>query len=90
MVSKVDKSKIGMLLKLRNYFTTGLLVLTPTVITIWILVKTFRWFDNILGQWYTQLFEYLNLPLTYIPGLGALTLVILIALIGFFARQYAG
>ncbi|MBT4483259.1 MAG: DUF502 domain-containing protein [Candidatus Latescibacteria bacterium] len=90
MVRKDDRSKMGMLLRLRNYFTTGLLVLTPTFVTIWILVKTFRWFDNILGRWYTQLFEYLNLRRTHIPGLGAITLFVLIALIGFLARLYVG
>lgn len=90
MKSKHVKIRIGMLYKLRNYFTTGLLLLTPTVITIWILYRFFMWFDNILGKWYTQLFQSLDLSVTHFPGLGALTLVILVTLIGFFARQYAG
>ena len=87
--SKVKK-KSGILLKLRNYFTTGLLVLAPTAVTIWILVQVFRWFDNILGRWYTQLFEYLEFNKTHLPGLGAVTLVILVTLIGLLARHYAG
>ena len=90
MKSKDVKTKIGMLKKLRNYFTTGLLVLTPTVVTIWIMFQFFKWFDNILGKWYTRLFQSLDLGITHFPGLGAFTLVLLVILIGFFARQYAG
>ena len=81
---------MGFVLKIRNYFTTGLLVLAPTAVSIWILIQVFRWFDNILGKWYTQLFEYLELGDTYFPGLGALTLFIIITLIGILARQYVG
>ncbi|HUT63058.1 MAG TPA: DUF502 domain-containing protein [Anaerolineae bacterium] len=76
--------KIGFFFKLRNYFTAGLLVVAPTAVTIWILFQVFKWFDNILGKWYTRLFE------THIPGLGAITLFIIITLIGFLARQYVG
>ena len=81
---------MGFILKIRNYFTAGLLVLAPTAVSIWILFQVFKWFDNILGKWYTQLFEYLELGKTHIPGLGALTLFIVITLFGILARQYAG
>jgi len=81
---------MGFFLKLRNYFMAGTLVLAPSAVSVWILIQVFRWFDNILGRWYTQLFEYLELEVTHIPGLGAITLFLLITLIGIFARQYAG
>lgn len=98
MDTKSTKRKAGivqrLLLKLRNYFTTGILVLAPTAVSIWILDKMFRWFDNILGKWYTELFRELSLDhaytIRYIPGIGAFTLAIFIIIIGFFARQYAG
>lgn len=89
-MGKKTKKKTGFLLRIRNYFTAGALVLAPTAVSVWILVQVFRWFDNILGKWYTQLFEYLELDVTHIPGLGALTLFLLITLIGILARQYAG
>ena len=76
--------------KLRNYFTTGLLVLAPTAVTIWLLVILFRMFDGIFGKLYTRLFEYLGFQVTHIPGLGALTLVVIITLFGYFVRFYAG
>ena len=90
MLKKSEKSKKNIIFRFRNYFTTGLLVLAPTAISIWILVRVFYWFDNILGKWYTMLFEKLDLNKTHIPGLGAITLLILVTLIGFFARQIAG
>ena len=84
------RRKMGFILKIRNYFTTGAMVLAPTAVSIWILLQVFKWFDNILGKWYTQLFEYLELEKTHIPGLGALTLIIIISLIGILARLYVG
>ena len=89
-MGKKSKTKISFVLRIRNYFSAGALVLAPTAVSVWILVQVFRWFDNILGKWYTHLFEYLELDVTHIPGLGALTLFLLITLIGILARQYAG
>ncbi|MDP2984215.1 MAG: DUF502 domain-containing protein [Candidatus Latescibacter sp.] len=89
MVNKEEKKK-SRFHKLRNYFTTGLLILTPTAVTIWVLVILFRMFDGIFGKLYTRLFEYLGYSVTHIPGLGALTLVIFITLFGFFVRFYVG
>lgn len=85
-----DKPVKGFLVHLRNYFTTGLFILAPTAVSVMVLVWVFRWFDNILGQWYTRLFEVLNLPVTHITGLGAITLAILVTFIGFMARLYIG
>lgn len=82
--------KSHLYLKLRNYFTTGLLVLMPTAVTIWVLVFFFRMFDGILGRLYTRLFVFLGGELTYFPGLGALTLAVIITLFGYFVRFYAG
>jgi len=90
MEKKDEKSKLGFIYKIRNYFVTGLLLLTPSVVTIWILLRVFKWFDNILGKWYTRLFEDIGFKTTYYPGLGALTLAILIILTGYLARQYVG
>lgn len=79
-----------LLQKLRTYFTTGLLVLAPTAVTVWVLVLLFRMFDGVLGKFYTRLFEYLGFQTTHIPGLGAITLAVVITLFGYFVRFYAG
>jgi uncharacterized membrane protein len=76
--------------KLRSYFTTGLLVLAPTAVTIWLLVVIFKTFDGILGHSYTRLFEYLGFEVTYYPGLGAVTLAVIVTLFGYVFRFYAG
>ncbi len=78
------------LLKLRRYFTTGLLVLAPTAVTVWVLVLIFRMFDGVLGSFYAGLFEYLGFETTHVPGLGALTLAVIITLFGYLVRFYAG
>jgi uncharacterized membrane protein len=88
--SKKHRKVSGVLHKLWNYFTTGMLVLAPTAVSIWVLVKMFRWFDNILGKWYAALFYNLELKIPYIPGMGALTLVLIIIVIGMIGRHYAG
>jgi len=90
MAAKESRRNIGFLFRLRNYFTTGLLVLAPSAVSVWILIQVFKWFDNILGKWYIRLFESLGFKMTHFPGLGAVTLFILVTLIGFFARQYVG
>ncbi len=90
----VEKGKSGffrgILLKLRNYFTTGLFVLAPTIVTLWVLYHAFRVFDGVFGQLYAKyIFERLGMSYS-IPGLGAITLTLLIILTGAFTRLYAG
>jgi len=89
MAGKDEKSKLGLLYKLRNYFTTGLLLLAPTAVSIWILIQTFKIFDGILGKLYTR-YVFDRLGLEAPPGLGAVTLTVIIILIGMLARLYAG
>jgi len=79
----------SILSKLRNYFTTGLLVLSPTAISVWILIQTFRFFDGILGKLYTR-FIFARYDIPSPPGLGAITLALIIILIGMVARHYVG
>jgi uncharacterized membrane protein len=90
MTSESKTSKKSFLQKLRSNFTTGLLVLMPTAVTIWVLVFFFRMFDGILGRLYTRLFDFLDLGWRYIPGTGAFTLAIIITLFGYFVRFYVG
>ena len=89
MADKDTKNRMRFVLKLRNYFTTGLLILAPTVVSIWVFVQVFKVFDGILGRFYTKyVFERFEIP--KIPGLGAITLTVLVILIGWIGRQYAG
>ncbi len=79
--------------KLRNYFVTGLLVLVPISLTIFIINYLFLKIDSILRDVIYKFFRsQLGLPLGNepIPGLGFITLVLLIIVVGMLARNYFG
>src|SRR6476659_9859389 len=70
---------------LRRYFLTGLLLVTPIWGTILVLKTLFVAVDGILGDAVAEL-----VPDHYIPGLGIVTLVLLIFLVGLFAANFIG
>lgn len=75
--------------KLKKHFITGLLFLAPTIVTLWVLKRAFLIFDGILGEVYRRfVFGPFDLPTP--PGLGAVTLIAIIILVGWSARFYVG
>ena len=74
---------------LKNYFLTGLLVILPIFITVYIILSLIRAMDAILK--YIPA-EYL--PETYlqihIPGLGLILVVILVFVVGLLTRNFIG
>jgi uncharacterized membrane protein len=70
---------------LKRYFLTGLLVVTPIWGTILILKTLFVTVDGILGDVLAQL-----VPAYYVPGLGIVTLIVLIFSVGLFAANFMG
>lgn len=72
---------------LKRYFLTGLLVITPIWGTVLILKTLFLTVDSILGE---MLAEVVITKGYYVPGLGILTLVILIFLAGIMATNLIG
>lgn len=62
--------------KLANYFLNGLLIVAPITLTVYILVGIFMWLDGLLN-------------LNGYPGLGLLTMLVLITIVGFIARSFA-
>lgn len=78
--------------KTKSYFVTGLIVLIPLVLTIYIIWKLFIAIDGILQGVVSQLFSRLGLGevgQTYI-GLGFISVILLILLTGLIARNYIG
>lgn len=71
---------------LKRYLLTGLLVVTPIWGTILVLKTLFVAVDGILGDVVSR---YLT-PASYIPGLGIVTLVLLIFLVGVLAANFIG
>ena len=74
--------------RLRKYFITGLAVVVPVFLTVYVLVVLFRFTDNILGRFLNVYFR--NTLGFYIPGLGVLIFLLLILSAGFLANRYIG
>ncbi len=89
MADETEKKPTSIHIKLRAYFTTGLLVLAPTMVSIWIFIQAFRFFDSIFGSLYKN-FIFDNLELPTPPGLGLITLIVFIIIIGMLTRLYVG
>ncbi len=79
--------------RLRNYFFTGLLVVVPIGVTIWIVYGIFQFMDTwfrdlvITQDWWKQ---YLGEAIPLEHGVGFVLTVIIICMIGFFASLYIG
>lgn len=71
---------------LKRYFLTGLLVITPIWGTVLILKTLFVTVDGILGDMLAKVVT----PGYYVPGLGILTLILLIFSIGVLAANFIG
>ena len=69
---------------LRNYFFTGVVVLTPVAVTGYVLWKGFRILDGLLGDLIARLLGQ------RIPGTGAVATLALITLLGMVAANVAG
>jgi len=79
--------------KIQSYFLTGIIVLTPIALTIYIFWKIFIIFDS----WMTGFLQFLFVRVfgiaNYyhrIPGSGILVMILLIILVGMLTRFYVG
>ena len=71
------------LTRVRAWFLTGLLVLAPSAVTLWVLYRLLNWVDSLLGQFLR--FEALDYH--RIPGLGLLATCLLLVIVGFVATM---
>ena len=69
--------------RLRTWFLTGLLVMAPSLVTVWILYRLLNWVDNLLGQF----LRFAALDYHRIPGIGILATVILLLIVGAIATR---
>ena len=76
--------------RLRNYFLTGLVVVGPVTITIYIA----WWFINVLDAWIKPFVPTAYLPDTYlpfaVPGIGLIIAIALLTFIGALAANLLG
>lgn len=85
------KQKLGK--RLQRHFITGLVVITPIALSIYIFWKIFVIFDNWMAGFLEFFFvRVLGIENYYyrIPGLGILVLILLTILIGILTRLYIG
>jgi len=68
---------------IRSRLLTGLLVLAPSVITIWVLYRVLNWMDNLLGRYLR--FGFVDYH--RIPGLGLLATLLLLVVVGTIATR---
>lgn len=81
-----DVNRVTLLGRLRNYFFTGLLVLGPLVLTLYVVWRLFFFFDHMLGT--TLRGGYIRPG--GIPGLGFVTVVLIILVTGMLASNLLG
>ena len=69
---------------LRRAFLGGLVLILPTAITVWVLWKLFTLVDQLLVPLFDRLLGFT------VPGLGFITVLALVLLVGFFASSLLG
>ena len=77
-----------MLKNIKKYFITGILVLFPLLITIFILINVFNFTDRILGKYINTYLK--NILGFYIPGLGIILCIIILFFVGFLTTHFIG
>jgi uncharacterized membrane protein len=75
---------------LRGKFVTGLFIMIPVGITLFILKFLFNFADGILGTYLDQLFTAITNRETHFPGLGMVTGAVIIYLTGLLATNVFG
>jgi uncharacterized membrane protein len=74
---------------LKNYFLTGLLVILPVFITLYVIWSLIRGMDAILKYIPAKYLPETYLHI-YIPGLGLILVIILVFVIGLLTRNFVG
>ncbi|MGC8976220.1 MAG: DUF502 domain-containing protein [Candidatus Ratteibacteria bacterium] len=70
---------------LKRHFISGIIFIIPIALSLWILFKIFIFLESILGNFFKKFF-----PNIYTPGVGLVSLIFLILLVGFIANNFIG
>ena len=85
------KSPLSLLIiKLRSYFFTGILVTAPVVITFWIVVTLVNLFDVIVNPLIPAQYNPNSYLPRDIPGIGLIALITFLIAIGFLTANFFG
>lgn len=75
--------------KLRNYFLAGLIVVLPSVVSFYVLLSLFRYFDNLFSHLIVKI-PTIGPTLAIVPGIGLMATMLSIIGIGMFAANMVG
>jgi uncharacterized membrane protein len=67
--------------RMRNYLLTGLLVIAPSAVTVWVLIRLFNAVDNLLGRY----LRFAALDYRRIPGAGLVATMVVLLIVGWIA-----
>jgi uncharacterized membrane protein len=76
-----DEPRHGFLHRIRTLLFTGLLVIGPTAVTVWVLFWLLNRVDNLLGRY----FRFAALEYHRIPGIGLLAVALILIVVGWVA-----
>ena len=76
--------------RLRRLLVTGLLILAPVALTVFVLVQLFRWMDGIFAPLVDGILAATFERPVHIPGLGLLLTFLVILLLGWLSTRVAG
>ncbi len=86
-VDPTSKSHTSIKERVKDYFLTGVLVLIPTVVTLWVLSSILAFVDGFFAGLPPKFHPHTYLP---IPGVGVIITGLLVLFVGAFARNYLG
>lgn len=75
---------------LKRYMISGILVLVPVVVTVWVLKTLILWLDGLIFSFFPHQLRPEYLIGYNIPGLGLLVTFGIVLLAGFLTRNYLG
>jgi uncharacterized membrane protein len=76
--------------KFRRLLVTGLLILAPVALTVFVLVQLFRWMDGIFAPLVDGILAATFERPVHIPGLGLLLTFLVVLLLGWLSTRVAG
>jgi uncharacterized membrane protein len=76
-----SSGRSGLFGRVRTYLLTGLAVLAPSAVTLWVLYRLLNWVDNLLGRY----LRFAFVDYHRIPGLGLLATLLVLVIVGFLA-----
>ena len=79
--TKAKRARRPFFTRVRAWFITGVMVIGPTAVTLWVLFRLLNWVDNLLGRY----LRFAALDYHRVPGLGLLATGVLLLIVGFVA-----